>query len=70
MVDGSVGLNRLVDRKAVGRGDLALERAHDSRRHRALEPEGVPDGHDRVAHPDSSRVTELGELDGEHAHDK
>jgi hypothetical protein len=42
-VDGSVGLDHVADREAVGRLDLALERGDDAARHRAVKREGVAD---------------------------
>ena len=48
-VDRGVGLDRAVDREAVGRGQLAVDRADDARGDGALEPERAADRHDRIA---------------------
>src|SRR5574342_458904 len=44
-IDGGVGLDEVVVRAAT---DDPAGPAHDPGRHRLLEPEGVPDGHDRL----------------------
>ena len=48
-VDRRVGLDHVLDREAVRRRDLALERGDDAGRERAVEPERVADREHRVA---------------------
>ena len=58
MVDRRVGLDDVVDRVAVRRGDRALDGADDPGRHRAVETEGIADRDHRVADRDLIRVPE------------
>ena len=62
-VDRGVGLDDVVDREAVGRGDLALQRADDADRERAVEAERVADRVRRVADLDAARVAERERLE-------
>ena len=47
-VDGSIGLDDVVDGEVVGRRDQPLECAHDAGGRGAVETERIADGHDRV----------------------
>ena len=58
VVDRGVGLDRALDRRVVGRLDLAVERADDAARHGAVEPERVADRDDAVTDRDLARVGE------------
>ena len=59
MVDGGVGLNRVHDRKVVGRRHLPMERADDAGRDGPLEPEWASEREHRVADSDRARVTDV-----------
>ena len=63
MVDRRVGLDRVVDREAVRRRDLAVERAHDPGGDRLLEPERAADRDDRLADLELRRVGQLERLE-------
>src|SRR4051812_44236754 len=58
VVDGGVGLYRVLDRPPVGRRDRAVKRADDARGDGVVEAERVSDGDDRVADLDRVGVTE------------
>ncbi len=58
VVDRGIGLQRVVDREVVRRRDLAVDGGDDARGQRAIEPERVADGDDRVADLDVRGVAE------------
>src|ERR1700690_37102 len=58
VVEGGVRLDDVVDRRAVRRHDLPLERADDARRDRPVLAERVADRHDRIADLDEIGVAE------------
>ena len=57
-VDRRIGLQHVVDREAVGRRYLALQRGDDAGREGAFEVERVADREHRIADLDRARVTE------------
>ena len=58
VVDRRIRLDRVRDRVVVGRGHLAVERAHDAARHRSLEPERASERENGVANGDRARIGE------------
>ena len=58
VVDRGVGLDDVVDRELVGRGDQPLQRADDAGGRRAVEAERIADRDDRVADPHVVGVAE------------
>ena len=59
VIERGVGLDHVVDRRAVRRDDAALPRADDAGRDRAVLTERIPDRDDGVADPYAVRVSKL-----------